>query len=499
MRPNRTGSLLLLLVLALLSGCRSASLVQRLPFATRDPVAGVSRPRQTNESASSSAKSSDIPESADPAEAESESVQQVSAVSSDETSATEAVASVPVQYTIQQAIEMALSHNPDLVALRQNENVGSAALGVAETYPFNPFIQAQATPYQDTPIQQNPPGTSGTTYHYILLMQQVQLGHQQQFREEAACAALNGIRWNILQAELLNVAQTERLYFTAVYQQGIRDLANLNANNNREMLAILEAKQQGGEATAADVAIVRLDARSTQQQQRIAEANYQTALLDLKRHLCLPPETQITLDKSVMRWNWLPASTLQLCSMAAGRPDVMATRADTETARANTCLANGNRIPDVQIGPYYQRTDTAITYVGLRAQMDIPVINSGIPMLRQREAELCQRATVAQQLSLRASLEAQAAADRYERARQLLVDAGESPHISVPIELQNLEELFKANEVDILRVIQARNSLLQNQRAELDAMNEIMQSAVAITAATGTPIESLAKPPEPYN
>ena len=103
--------------------------------------------------------------------------------------------------------------------------------------------------------------------------------------------------------------------------------------------------------------------------------------------------------------------------MAASRPDVLAARADTDTARANSNFANASRIPDLQIGPYYQRDDFGTAYLGFRAQTDIPVINNGMPLVRQRQAEFFQRATIAQQLAARANLEAQAAADRYERAR----------------------------------------------------------------------------------
>ena len=48
------------------------------------------------------------------------------------------------------AVETGLAQNPDLIALRQAEGVGTAALGVAQTYPFNPFVQrCQATPYPE--------------------------------------------------------------------------------------------------------------------------------------------------------------------------------------------------------------------------------------------------------------------------------------------------------------------------------------------------------------
>ncbi|HVW00999.1 MAG TPA: TolC family protein, partial [Planctomycetaceae bacterium] len=217
-----------------------------------------------------------------------------------------------VQLTLRQAIELGLDQNPDLNALRQNESVGAAAFGVAATYPFNPFVQVQATPLQN---QAN--GGSGTVYHYVLLMQQIQLAHQQQFREEGGAAALNTIRWNIRQAELLNVAQTERLFLTALYLRDVHQLTRTNAESNAQLLKILERQLAAGQAAAADVAIVRLDARATRRQADLAEANYNTALLDLRRQLNLPAGTRIELIGGLMQWRWEPATPDRLADCQA--------------------------------------------------------------------------------------------------------------------------------------------------------------------------------------
>ena len=393
-----------------------------------------------------------------------------------------------IEFSVRQAVETSLMQNPDLVALRQAEGVGAAALGVAETYPFNPWVQVQATPYQDARV-----GTPTTTAHYVLVMQQIQLAHQQQHREEAAGAALNGVRWNLLQAELLNIAQTQRLYFAAVYQQGLRDLARANADNNGQLLTILERQLAAGAATAADVAMVRLDARSTRRQMQLAEANLQTALLDLRRHLGLPSDAEIVLDHETARWEWAAATKEQLTSLSATRPDVMAAHSDVDAARANTNLACAARTPNLQIGPYYATNEGGTNFLGFRAQMDLPVINNGMPLVRQREAEFNQRAMTWQQLQLRAGLEAQAAADRYERARQLWAESHEGDAANLPVELQRLEEQFKAGEVDVLRVLQARTSLIQNRRADLDVLNELLLSATAVTASSGLPLEALTR------
>ena len=410
---------------------------------------------------------------------------------------------VPATLSLPQSLALGLEQNPDLIALRQAEHVGSAALGVAQTYPFNPFVQVQATPYQDAQS-----GGPGTTYHYVLLMQTIQLAHQQQFREEGAASTLNSTRWNIHQAELQNVAQTERLYFNLLYLRGLLELAQASDQNNQQLLRTLEKQLNAGQATAADVAIVRVDARSTKQQLRLAKANHETALRDLKRHLGIAPDSPLDVEGDLRSLKWqIPALGLVetavtsprdmsqrrdvIVSRGAARPDVQAAHADIDAARAAMCLATASKTPDLQIGPYYQRTVDGTTFLGLRAQMDLPIINSGRPLERQRIAEFNQRVMAWQQLQRRAELEAQAAWDRYELAHSALADEASYRATDLPKELKSLEQQFLAGEVDVVRVVQARASIIQNQRVRLDLLNEIAQSAANLTAASTISLEEL--------
>ena len=127
----------------------------------------------------------------------------------------------------------------------------------------------------------------------------------------------------------------------------------------------------------------------------------------------------------------------------------------------------------------------------MRAQADIPVINSGMPMVRQREAELTQKVATWQQLQCRAELEARNALQRYERALRIASQPGGSFQGPPLADLNKLEDQLKANEVDFLRVFTARTSLLQLRRAHLDALNELAQAAANLTAATGIPPDAL--------
>jgi outer membrane protein, heavy metal efflux system len=418
--------------------------------------------------------------------------------------------------TLPLAIQAGLEQNPDLIALRQSEGVSQAIAGVARAFPFNPFFQFQATPVEQAPAaaKAQEKNAAQKIYQYYLVMQTFELAHQRQHRTSVAEAQLRSVRWNIYQAELQNIALTEQLFFTALYQRGLRDLAQASADLSGQLHTITQRRLEAGEATASDVATVRIDARAGRQQARLAEANYRTALLALRRQLNLRLDAPFEPVGDLAGWDWLPIDGEQLNrypalstvigrgetldgvvrELAAGRPDVMAARWTATAAQANVQLARAARVPNLIIGPYYQSDDFGIKYFGFRGQVDVPIANSGKPLVRQRAAELRLQQAVAQQLRVRAEQEVRAALDRYERARLLAYDSATDLGEGLPVELARLERQFQAGEVDVMRVVTARTSLLQLRRAYLDSLNELASAAAVVTAATGLPPDALVRP-----
>lgn len=417
--------------------------------------------------------------------------------------------------TLPAAIETSLEQNPDLVALRQAEGVSRAVVGVARSFPFNPFFQFQATPIQQAPAAAKSvePNAASKIFQYYLVMHTFELAHQRRHREAAAMAQLRSVRWNIFQAELVNIAQTEQLFMGALYQRGLRDLSGAAAQLSASLLSVMERQLSEGSATAADVATTRMDARATRQQARLAEANYQTALLALRRQLNLPASASFEPMGELAEFEWSPVSGEHLSrvpslsravserdtldaivsELASGRPDVLAARSTAAAAEANMNLAKASRVPNLIAGPYYQSDDFGIRYFGFRGQVDIPVANSGKPLVRQRAAELRQQQVAAQQLRTRAEQEVRVAIERYERARQMAAESAADLGEGMPIELKRLEQQFQAGEIDMVRIFTARTSLLQLRRAYLDALNEVALAAAGVTAATGLPPDALVR------
>ncbi len=181
----------------------------------------------------------------------------------------------------------------------------------------------------------------------------------------------------------------------------------------------------------------------------------------------------------------------------AERPDILAAHADVDSAPHNLDLADASRIPNVQFGPYYEHDEDGITYVGFKGAVDIPIVNTGMPLVRQRSSELLQRQNVLEQLLAKANVDAEAAVRRYERARRIVEAARSDFTEPFPRELRQIEDQFRGGQVDILRVFVARSSLIQDRRAALDALNELAQAAVGVSQATALPPTALLLPLAP--
>jgi outer membrane protein TolC len=339
-------------------------------------------------------------------------------------------------------------------------------------------------------------------------MQTLELAHQQRYREASALASRTQVCWNVVQAELTNAALTEKLYFTALYQRDLRDLARLTASLNEQLLGVVQRRFNAGTGTPAEQTTAQVAARQSRKQSELADANFQTALLLLKRQMNLDSNAPIELVGRLESFTWLPiegiepaagnnaatnaAAPIQLAPevaarLASERPDVLAAQAGANMAHANAELARANMVQNVAVGPYYERDDLGTLFLGIRAQVNVPVWDSGRPLANQREAEVAQQTTTAAGVRARAQVEAQTAIERYERARRLA--AGERADLSKTIseQLDRVRHQFDAGLVDILYLFTIQNNLLQEQRTYLDLLNEVAQSAADVTLAAGLP------------
>jgi cobalt-zinc-cadmium efflux system outer membrane protein len=419
--------------------------------------------------------------------------------------------------SLQAALYGSLTSNPDLVTLRQGvlNTPSPEAVEVARLFPttLNPTIWIDYRPITLIPRDTFGSGStagggsssssssgatsgghhgfyhSGQNFFYISLRQPVELGHQTTHRHAIAQAAFTQQRWNIVQAELTALVQTYRLFQTAAYRREKHALAGRLADFNDRMLATLQRQLEASQGQAADLVLARVEARAARQQVTAARQDYLTAQADLRNQVGLPataggaqPLGEFILPATI------PAVDEEAMVRLAleNRPDIQAARAGAVAAQAAVRLARGDRIPSPIIGPEYQIDEAGVQYVGLILVSPFPVLNPGKAMVRQREAEAHRAAVVVGQAEQRAVSQVRAAAARWNGATALMAETGDLAG-QLAREVGRLERLFEAGQVDVARLMQARQRQMQLENARLDAIWQAALAQSDLLAALGAP------------
>jgi len=409
--------------------------------------------------------------------------------------------------TLDEAIDTALLQNPDAVIARGGGPVSGARRVVAATYPWNPSVQVEVDPYA-----RDRAGDLLATKNHVSVMQTLELAHQRRYRRRAADAGWNREQAVIAQGELTAAVAAMRAYFDALYNKGLLDLARSRAKLQTTMVGVVDRRFAAGLATPSERVTASVAARQSQRQAELAEANYQTSLRALQLVLDVPLNTPIEPDSDLETYKWLPASEALEWASANGnngvtntsddgalqwvsnRPDVVAANFAVSAANADLELAKADRVPNIATGPTYERDESGTLFFGIAAQMDIPVWNTGNPLVQQRAAELQQQVITWQQTKARAALQAQAAVNRYMIAHRLWEehwaeqDASES-------ELTTVTDAFKQGQASIVEVLTTQDNLIQERRDYLNLLHEISQAAADVIAALAIDPECLIHSP----
>ncbi len=149
------------------------------------------------------------------------------------------------------------------------------------------------------------------------------------------------------------------------------------------------------------------------------------------------------------------------------------------------------RRPDLQIGPMWQRDDSPTEFWGVQGQINIPVVDTGRPLVSQRVAELRMQEIAAIQLENKAVQEARAAVQRFQRARQLVEQTRDEFTQSIDEALKPFDDQFQAGQFTLLQVFAARTVLVQSRQGYLDLLNELALAMADVTQATGLRPEQL--------
>jgi outer membrane protein, heavy metal efflux system len=118
----------------------------------------------------------------------------------------------------------------------------------------------------------------------------------------------------------------------------------------------------------------------------------------------------------------------------------------------------------------------------------VPVLNSGKPLVWQREMEHSRDLVALEQLRVRTIARVKASLVKWNQTKDLLGKVLASTEFIQP-QAEKMERLYTAGQVDLLKLLQVRQRLIEAENARLDMVWQATQAYADLLAATGaTPL-----------
>jgi cobalt-zinc-cadmium efflux system outer membrane protein len=395
----------------------------------------------------------------------------------------------PPVLTLDAALAWSLQHNPELMALRQQHGVAAAGVVIAQTYPFNPFLEAKireaSGPFSATI-------TNVLSQEYKVLID-IECRGQRRFRLQAAAATLSRTDWEIANQELIFGVRLTRAFDTVLYRDRKRQLLQTTIELNQKAAVQVEDLVKTGRLRTADLILIRTEVEDSRAAFRLGQSSLVIAYTDLRRALGVvdePFQLQGQLEPAS-----LPANADEEVQLAMDRrPDLHARQAAIAEAEARLGLEVANRYGLINAGPAFEYDPTRISLIGLQVTTPIPVFNTHEGEIMTRRAERARAGLDLRLTEVAIQQDVRAALARLEVSHALVATYRQGIVPDLEKSLNDIRQLFENRDpgVDLLRVIDVQRKLLRARDAELDALYEARQATADLAAAVGDPLLALA-------
>lgn len=396
------------------------------------------------------------------------------------------------QVDLETALQWTLQSNPNLVTTRQNVCVSREAVAVAQHFPtsLNPSVSVTYTPWVFERQSNNEVETLDRSVA-VVWAQPIELGHRQAYREQMAKASYCQTRWNVLQTELATLVQTYRFHQTALYRREKLAIISELHTFSTHLVETLQRQSEANQATAADVVLAEVENQATVEQLEVARQDYISALADLRQQIGMPsiaasaePTGSLRVPEDHMR-----ASDEALVRLAQeSRPEVQAAAAAAANSRAALSLARADRIPIPSVGPVYERNETGAVFYGLALSSPIPLLNTGAPLVAQREAEYHRDCVAWQQAQQLVAAQVLAMLAKWTQTEQV-AERTRARFETIRTQNERMQRLYDVGQTDLLKLLQVRRRFIEARNVELDAVWQATQAyADLLTATGGTPL-----------
>lgn len=369
---------------------------------------------------------------------------------------------------LQEILDIALAQSPDL-AVQRSRLSESRMRALATGLLPNPVVGGGAKKVSG--------GSSGPL---LEITQELPINGVRKLERRSANLAYTADQNMLLretQVILVGVQEAYLGVLTAVEARNVEAEAVEISRNSNEIVA---DRFKSGLISSLPFNLAKADYANAVKSLNLAEKDVQLARQVLARRLGLEEATLPPIYGSV-RESFLPSN---LDPANFHRPDKSAASLRVQSAQTAISAAQRARIPNPVLG--YAREEAGNdTENFFKVGVEVPILNTGVPLVRQRMAEA---GTIR---SERAALDISVEAER-EQATERLLSRQEAVRVyeeeirpSIDQSLESAQAAFQGGITDLSLLIQTQQRLIEMERGYVSALRELRDSELEYLLALG--------------
>jgi len=408
----------------------------------------------------------------------------VSGVQAQQSPQTQTPATVKRSITLDEAIEIFMRQNLELVAARYDIETAEAEKLTARLRP-NPQLTVGLS---DLPINFSGPLIKEQTYDYGI-SRTIELGGKRSKRIATAEANTDVARGQFQMVVWQLTNDVKRKFYTVILNQSLLNLAKENETTFTEIVNHTSELMKAGEISGLDLERVEVEKLKFDTDLANAERDYEVALRDLR--FALGGDYRAMDIDAVGSIDYEPHqfSHDELLDLAlAARPDLKAAKLSERAADANIRLQDAQRIPDLTLGGGVEQVPTGTSSYTFGVGITLPVSdrNQGErakALIEKKKAEN-QEALLTNQV--RSDVDKALVAFQLQKRR---VDLYRTGVITKVNDIQNMTQIaLKAGESSTLDLLDAIRTRRDTLASFYQTLFDYQMSLLDVELATATPL-----------
>jgi len=386
-------------------------------------------------------------------------------------------ATSPLQITLEQAIQTALTENLELKATRERTKVAQARLdGIALL--GNPELGTDVLPGE---------GGEGTT---VELTKGFQLGGQRGHRKRMAKTNIEKVNTEIATAERLLTKEVKEAFYELLRIQEKIQLAKTIVQLNEQILDIATLKFEAGEIRLTEVNLAKIQLQTAIREQTELENERELAQVELNGLMGAPLENPVVATGE-LKYQPLQLNLNVLKTYAlANRSDLKTLQLEERVTQSELALAKAENMPELGLSLTTRREVDETLFGG---KISIP-----LPLFDRNRVEI--GTAKAQQGVNRAEIGAQerqiirevVGAYLAVNAAQKVLAFYEGDILNLLNEnLELIRTAYELGEAELLEVIFTQNQFIETRFAYLDALAAYTKAVAELETATGGNLENI--------